>query len=58
MGKYILKRLGYMVVVLLILSFLMFLVYSIIPFDRAVAEAEQYREGLKNNPNAVELFNA
>ena len=58
MGKYILKRLGYMVVVLLILSFLMFLVYSIIPFDRAVAEAEQYREGLKNNPNAVELYNA
>ena len=34
MGKYILKRFGYMVVVLLILSFLMFFVYSLIPYDR------------------------
>ncbi|MCI9651568.1 MAG: ABC transporter permease, partial [Lachnospiraceae bacterium] len=40
MGKYILKRLGYMAIVLLILSFLMFFVYSLIPYDRAVAEAE------------------
>lgn len=36
MGKYIIKRLAYMLVVLMILSFIMFLVYSIIPFDRAV----------------------
>lgn len=58
MGKYILKRLGYMVVVLMILSFIMFFVYSIIPFDRAVAEADQYKQSLKNNPNAGELYNA
>ena len=58
MGKYILKRLGYMIVVLLILSFIMFLVYSIIPFDRAVAEAEQYKQSLKNNPRAGELYDA
>lgn len=58
MGKYILKRLGYMVVVLLILSFLMFFVYSLIPFDRAVAEAEQYKQSLKNNPKAGELYEA
>ena len=31
MGKYIAKRLGYMVVVALILSLLMFLVYTMIP---------------------------
>lgn len=56
MGKYILKRLGYMAVVMLILSLLMFLVYSMIPFDRAVAEAEQYKQSLKNNPNASQLY--
>ena len=52
MGKYILKRFGYMVVVLMILSFLMFFVYSLIPFDRAVAEAEPFRKGLKTTENA------
>ena len=39
MGKYIAKRLGYMVVVALILSLLMFLVYTMIPYDRAVVFA-------------------
>lgn len=58
MGKYILKRFGYMVVVLLILSFLMFFVYSLIPYDRAVAEAEPYRKGLKTTENAAELYQA
>lgn len=58
MGKYILKRFGYMVVVLVILSFLMFLVYSIIPFDRAVVEAEAYKTSIKNNPNSGELYAA
>ena len=58
MGKYISKRLGYMLVVMLILSLLMFLVYSMIPYDRAVAEAEPFKQGLKNNPNAAELYSA
>lgn len=58
MGKYVLKRLGYMLVVMLILSLLMFLVYTMIPYDRAVAEAESFKQGLKNNPNAAELYNA
>ena len=58
MGKYIAKRLGYMLVVMLILSLLMFLVYSMIPYDRAVAEAESFKQGLKNNPNAAELYSA
>ena len=58
MGKYIIKRLAYMLVVLIILSFIMFLVYSIIPFDRAVAEADTYKQSLKNNPNAPQLYAA
>lgn len=57
MRKYILKRLGYMVVVTLILSFLMFFVYTLIPFDRALAEAEPYKQILKNNPNGAALYN-
>lgn len=57
MGKYVLKRLGYMLVVLLILSLLMYLVYAMIPYDRAVTEAETYKLGLKNNPNGAELYN-
>ena len=45
-----------MLVVLAILSFIMFFVYSIIPFDRAVVEAEPYKQSLKNNPNAPQLY--
>ena len=56
MGKYILKRLGYMVVVALILSLLMLLVYTMIPYDRAVVEVDAYKASLKNNPNAAELY--
>ena len=58
MCQYIAKRLGYMLVGMLILSLLMFLVYSMIPYDRAVAEAEPFKQGLKNNPNAAELYSA
>ena len=43
MGKYVLKRLGYMLVVMAILSLLMFLVYTMIPYDRAVTEAENFK---------------
>lgn len=56
MGKYVIKRLAYMLVVLIILSLIMFLTYSIIPFDRAVVEAEPYKQSLKNNPNAPQLY--
>ena len=47
---------GYMVVVALILSLLMFLVYTMIPYDRAVVEIDAYKASLKNNPNAAELY--
>lgn len=49
MAKYILKRLGYMVVVALILTFLMFMIYNLIPNDQAGAQAKEF---LKANKNA------
>ncbi len=56
MGKYVLKRLGYMLIVMVILSFLMFVVYTMIPYDRAVTEAEAYKTAYKGNPNAQALY--
>ena len=50
MGKYLVKRLLYMVAVLLILSLVTYLVYAMIPFDRARAELEAYRPLYKNDP--------
>ena len=47
MGKYILKRCGYIVVVFLILSFLMYALYNLIPSDPARQELEPMRQSLK-----------
>jgi len=47
MGKYILKRCGFIVVVFLILSFLMFALYNLIPTDPARQELEPQRKALK-----------
>ncbi len=47
MGKYILKRCGFIVVVFMILSFLMFSLYNLIPTDPARQELEPQRKGLK-----------
>ena len=47
MGKYILKRCGYIVVVFLIVSFLMYSLYNLIPSDPARAELEPMRKTLK-----------
>ena len=41
MGKYVLKRLGYLLVVLIILSFLIFAVYNMLPVDKAADMAMQ-----------------
>ncbi len=54
MSKYIIKRLGYVLIVFLILSLLMYLVYAMIPYDRARAEVENYKEVYKNNPEGFE----
>lgn len=43
-----------MVAVLLILSLLMYLVYAMIPFDRARAEADKFKDQYKNDPAGFE----
>ncbi|MBR5633292.1 MAG: ABC transporter permease [Clostridia bacterium] len=48
MGKYILKRLGYMLVVLIILSFLLFLIYNLVPSNRAYTDANEQVKTMKH----------
>lgn len=45
-----------MVVVMIILSFLMYVVYAMIPFDRGRAEAEKQKEAYKHLENGGERF--
>ena len=47
MGKYILKRCVYIVIVFLILSFLMYSLYNLIPTDPARQEMEAMKQSLK-----------
>ncbi len=47
MGKYILKRLIYIVIVFLTLALLMYMLYNLIPTDPARAELEPMRKTLK-----------
>lgn len=47
MGKYILKRLGYMVIVFGVVSLLMFSLYNLIPTDPARAQLEPMKATLK-----------
>ena len=49
MGKYILKRLIYVVVVFFIVSFLMYALYNLIPTDPARAQLEPMKNSLKPN---------
>lgn len=46
MGKYIVKRFLYIIVVFLILSFLLFLIYNMLPIDKAASTAA---EAIKND---------
>lgn len=39
MAKYVVKRIAYMLVVLLILSFIMFMIYNLVPSNRAYTDA-------------------
>ncbi|MBR1975209.1 MAG: ABC transporter permease [Clostridia bacterium] len=48
MAKYIVKRLGYLLVVLLLLSFLVFAVYNMLPVDKAADMALQEIAANKN----------
>ena len=54
MGKYIVKRIGYMVVVLMVLSFIMFMIYNLVPSNRAFTDANNDIKTLKGNISAEE----
>ena len=47
MGKYVIKRILYIVVVFLILSLLIYLIYNMLPVDKAAAAAKSEIEGNK-----------
>ncbi len=47
MSKYVLKRLGYMLLVFFVVSFLMYSVYNLIPSDPARAQLEPMKTSLK-----------
>ncbi len=47
MLKYIVKRLGYMLLVLVILSFLMYLIYNLVPSNRAYTDAQNEMKAKK-----------
>ena len=48
MGKYVIKRIGYMVLVALVLSILMFLLYNLLPANRAYTDAKADMQTMKN----------
>ncbi len=48
MGKYALKRIGYMLIVLVILSFIMFMIYNLVPANRAYTDAKAEITAMKN----------
>lgn len=47
MGKYVVKRIAYMLVVLLILSFILYMIYSLVPSNRAYTDANNQVKSLK-----------
>ncbi|MBQ7938314.1 MAG: ABC transporter permease [Oscillospiraceae bacterium] len=47
MTKYVIKRIGYMIIVFFVVSFLMYSVYNLIPSDPARAELEPLKQTLK-----------
>lgn len=52
MGKYIVKRIAYMLVVLVILSFILFMIYSLVPSNRAYTDAMADIQAMKGNYTA------
>ena len=49
MGKYILKRFGYLLMVTVILSFILFMIYSLVPANRAYTDAQTEFKAMKNS---------
>ena len=56
MLKYILKRLLYILVVFFILSFLIYMIYNMLPVDKAAAKAREEAQANKNVPNPAEYY--
>ena len=54
MAKYILQRLGFILLVFFILSFLIFMIYNMLPIDKA---AEAAQNEIKANKNAQLDYN-
>ena len=56
MAKYIVKRIAYMLVVMLILSFIMFMIYNLVPSNRAYTDAFNEVKGLSKvlDPDEVD----
>ena len=54
MRKYLIKRVLYIVVVFLLLSFFMYAIYALIPFNRADVLADLQRDFYKTDPEGLE----
>ena len=54
MGKYIVKRTAYMLVVLVMLSFIMFMIYNLVPSNRASTDASNDIKSIKSNTMTAE----
>lgn len=54
MARYIAKRLVYILLVFIFISFLMYLIYNAIPFDRARWLADEQKAAYKYNPEGLE----
>lgn len=54
MARYIAKRLAYILLVFIFISFLMYLIYNAIPFDRARWLADEQKAAYKYNPEGLE----
>lgn len=56
MTKYIIKRLIYILIVFVLLSLMTYLIYDMIPFDRARVLAEAQKEAFKQDPAGYEAL--
>ena len=55
MGKYIVKRVGDMLVVLVLLSFIMFMIYNLVPSNRAYTDAKAELQTMKKGMSAADM---
>ena len=56
MGKYILKRFVYIIIVFFILSFLLFLIYNMLPVDKAASQAREDVKAFKGKVTYEERY--